>query len=116
MVEGSQGLSLVVLRERSAQTVVPLVPLSTGAVSTGLVSHSAVALLDTLSLAVSAQLPLGLSLAQCPSPSLPKELRATQEEAGGNSQCPLDVALPLHWSFPQHRKSRAERKHHFGLQ
>lgn len=55
MVEGSQGLSLVVLWEGSAQTVVPLVPLGTGAVGTGLVSHGAMALLDTLSLAVSAQ-------------------------------------------------------------
>lgn len=86
MVEGSQGLSLVVLREGSAQTVVPLVPLGAGAVGTGFVSSSGAALLGTLSLAVSAQQPLGL--AQCPSLFLPKELRATQEEAGWKFSVP----------------------------
>lgn len=53
VVEGSQGLSLVILRKGSAQTVVPLVPLGAGAVGTDSVSQGAVALLGTLSLAAS---------------------------------------------------------------
>lgn len=48
VVEGSQSLGLVVLREGSAQTVVPFVPLRAGAVSTGWVNHSAVDLPGTL--------------------------------------------------------------------
>lgn len=77
VVEGSQSLGLVVLREGSAQTVVPFVPLRAGAVGTGWVNHIAVDLPGTLCVAVSSCLAAsGLSLAQCPSPSLPREPRA----------------------------------------
>lgn len=41
VVEGSQSLGLVVLREGSAQTAVPLVPLCTGAMGTAGMSKGA---------------------------------------------------------------------------
>lgn len=103
MVECSQRLGLVVLREGSAQTAIPLVPLCTGAAGMGWSEQRQEQLCLPPSISAwmrfSLRCPLSLHLSHCPEPPAKKRspARLGLRADHWSISCPW-VCFFLHWN------------------